>query len=109
MVTNCLTLGSEFSNIDTEVVPKFRSPNRPIVPVVKLAHLFPRLFPRLRHVGKVEGLTSFRQRGPRIPQAWIVFALRRLAQLPGLDASPWANLQASSRGLRNPESVRAWA
>src|SRR5262249_33882222 len=33
------------------------------------------LFLRLRHVRKVEGLTSFRQRNPRIPQAGIMFAL----------------------------------
>jgi len=41
------------------------------VPVAKLAHLVV----RLRHVRKVEGLTSFRQRGPRIPQPGIMVAL----------------------------------
>src|ERR1700749_1596896 len=31
------------------------------------------------------------------------------AGVHGLDGSPSENLQASYRGLRNPESVRAWA
>jgi hypothetical protein len=31
--------------------------------------------PLFRHVRKNEGLASFRQRGPRIPQAFIMFAL----------------------------------
>jgi hypothetical protein len=34
-----------------------------------------RLFLRIRHIRNVERLASFRQRDPRIPQAYIMFAL----------------------------------
>jgi hypothetical protein len=37
-----------------------------------------RLFVRIRYVRKIERLASFRQRGPRIPQACIMFTLSRV-------------------------------
>src|SRR5262249_62162135 len=41
---------------------------------VTVAYAWDRLFLRTRGVGNVEGLAPFRQGGPRVPQAFIMFA-----------------------------------
>jgi hypothetical protein len=62
VITECLHLSFQILKVSApDLFPKFQSLNWP--------HL------SLRHVRKVEGLTSFRQRDPRIPQTCIMFVL----------------------------------
>src|SRR5213079_1148062 len=61
---------------------------------------------RRNHI-RLKSLTSFSAR--LLGKAARPSLTRRLVLLPGLHASLRANLQASSRGSRNRESVRAWA